>query len=372
MRDTNFFAAHYDWIAAAVGALALAGGLAFFFLSQGDDPETAAANAAQAVRRMKPAETGVASVDLTAFDGAVRLVKSPTVVGELSGASASFLASERRVTCKKCHKAIPGDVKAFPKCPFCGEKQEEEKKVVLDADGDGIPDEWEKRYGLNPNDPNDANADADGDGFTNLEEYQAGTDPTDRHDHPDYLDSVAIQLPLKETYLPFVFTKATKIPAGWRCEFFFPGLKDDYGRAGRSLTAVIGEEIGKGTKFPAGYVLKGYEKKEEKQARAGMKGMSVAVDVSEVTVERLSDKKTVTLVLSQDKREKPKSVDVMAVLTYTRGEVKTFEVVPGATLELNLEKYKVVAIAPAGKGAKVTFENVRTGKRRTLEANGGN
>ena len=372
MRDTNFFAAHYDWIAAAVGALALAGGLAFFFLSQGDDPETAAANAAQAVRRMKPAETGVASVDLTAFDGAVRLVKSPTVVGELSGASASFLASERRVTCKKCHKAIPGDVKAFPKCPFCGEKQEEEKKVVLDADGDGIPDEWEKRYGLNPNDPNDANADADGDGFTNLEEYQAGTDPTDRRDHPDYLDSIAIQLPLKETYLPFVFTKATKIPAGWRCEFFFPGLKDDYGRAGRSLTAVIGEEIGKGTKFPAGYVLKGYEKKEEKQARAGMKGMSVAVDVSEVTVERLSDKKTVTLVLSQDKREKPKSVDVMAVLTYTRGDVKTFEVVPGATLELNLEKYKVVAIAPAGKGAKVTFENVRTGKRRTLEANGGN
>jgi len=60
------------------------------------------------------------------------------------------------------------------------------------------------------------------------------------------------------------------------------------------------------------------------------------------------------------------------VLTYTRGEVKTFEVVPGATLELNLEKYKVVSIAPSGKGAKVTFENVRTGKRRTLEANGGN
>ena len=370
MRDTNFFAAHYDRIAAVVGALALVGGVAFFFLSQGDDPETAAGNAVQAVRRLKPSETGVASVDLTAYAAAVRLVKSPTVVGELSGASASFLASERRVSCKKCKKAIPGDVKAFPNCPFCGEKQEEEKKVVLDADGDGMPDEWEKRYGLNPNDPNDANADADGDGFTNLEEYQAGTDPTDRHDHPDYLDSVAIQLPLKETYLPFVFTKATKIPAGWRCEFFFPGLKDDYGRAGRSLTAVIGEEIGKGTKFPAGYVLKSYEKKEEKQERKGMKGMFVSVDVSEVTVERVSDKKTVKLVLAQDKRAKPQSVDVMATLTYTRGDVKTFEVVPGATLDLNLEKFKVVEIAPVGKGAKVTFESVRTGKRRTLEANG--
>ena len=370
MRDQNFLVAHYDRIAAVVGVLALAGGIAFFALSAGDDPEVAAENAAQAVRRMKPSETGVAAVEMAALDAAVRLVKSPTVVSELSGKDASFLASERRVKCKKCQKVIPGDVKAVPNCPFCGEKQEEEKKVVLDSDGDGIPDEWEKRHGFNPNDAADANADSDGDGFTNLEEYLAGTDPTDRRDHPDYLDSVAIQLPLKETYLPFVFTKATKIPAGWRCEFFFPGLKDDYGRPGRALTAVIGEEIGKGTKFPSGYVLKSFEKKEEKQARAGMKGMTVAVDVSEATVERLSDKKSVTLKIAHDKRAKPQSVDVMAVLTYTRGDVKTFEVVPGAELELNLEKYKVVSIAPAGKGAKVTLLCVRTGKTRTLEANG--
>lgn len=370
MREQNFLAAHYDRIAAAVGLAALAGGIAFFALSAGDDPEAAAANAAQAVSRMKPSETGVTDVDMTAFDGAVRLVRNPAVVSELTGTGASFLASERRVKCKKCQKVIPGDIKAVPKCPFCGEKQEEEKKVVLDSDGDGIPDEWEKRYGLNPNDPNDANADADGDGFTNLEEYQAGTDPTDPRDHPDYLDSLAVQLPLKETYLPFLFTKATKIPAGWRCEFFFPGLRDDYGRAGRALTAVIGEEIGKGTKFPSGYVLKAFEKKEEKQARKGMQGMAVAVDVSEVTVVRQADKKSVTLVIAQDKRAKPQPVDVMATLTYTRGDVKTFEAVPGTTLDLNGEKYKVTAIQAAGKGAKVTVQSVRTGKSRTLEAAG--
>ena len=368
MKSQNFFAAHYDRLAAVVGALALAGGVAFFFVSRGDDPDDAAAQAAQAVDRMKPAETGVAPVDKTAFDAASRLVKSPVVVTELSGKDASFLASERRVKCKKCGRLIPGDVTAFPACPACGEKQEEEKKVVLDADGDGIPDAWEKRFGLNPNDAADANADTDGDGFTNLEEYQAGTDPTDPRHHPDYLDSIAIQLPLKETYMPFVFTKATKIPAGWRCEFFFPGLKDDYGRPGRALTAVIGEEIGKGTKFPTGYVLKSFEKKEEKQARKGMKGMTVSVDVSEVTVERLSDKKSVTLVLVQDKRAKPQPVDVMATLAYTRGDVKTFEVVPGATLELNLDKFTVTAIERAGKGAKVSFRNERTGKVRTLVA----
>lgn len=370
MKSQNFFVAHYDRIAAAVGALALAGGVAFFFVSRGDDPAAAADESARAVDRMKPSETGVAAVDMAAFNAAARLVKSPAVVAELSGKDPSFLAGERRVKCTKCAKLIPGDVKAFPACPFCGEKQEEEKKVVLDSDGDGLPDAWEKKYGLNPNDAADASADADGDGFTNLEEFQAGTDPNDRRDHPDYLDSVAVQLPLKETYMPFVFTKATQIPKNWRCEFFFPGLKDDYGRNGRALTAVVGEEIGKGTKTPSGFVLKAFEKKEVKRERKGMKGMTVSVDVSEVVVERKSDKKSVTLVLSQDKRAKPKPVDVMATLTYTRGDVKTFEVVPGSELDLNGEKFKVTAIQRAEKGARVTFQNARSGKTRTLDAAG--
>ncbi len=43
--------------------------------------------------------------------------------------------------------------------------------VPVDSDHDGIPDDWEKAHGLNPNDPNDANADANGDGYTNLEKY---------------------------------------------------------------------------------------------------------------------------------------------------------------------------------------------------------
>ncbi|MBI3850882.1 MAG: pectate lyase [Verrucomicrobia bacterium] len=47
----------------------------------------------------------------------------------------------------------------------------------LDTDRDGMPDEWEKRHGLNPNDPRDANDDANGDGYTNLEEFMNGTDP---------------------------------------------------------------------------------------------------------------------------------------------------------------------------------------------------
>lgn len=49
----------------------------------------------------------------------------------------------------------------------------------LDSDNDGMPDEWEVQYGLNPLSDADANIDSDGDGRTNLQEYQEGTDPTD-------------------------------------------------------------------------------------------------------------------------------------------------------------------------------------------------
>jgi hypothetical protein len=44
-------------------------------------------------------------------------------------------------------------------------------------DDDGRPDEWERRYGLNPLDPSDGNLDKDYDGYLNIEEFLNGTDP---------------------------------------------------------------------------------------------------------------------------------------------------------------------------------------------------
>jgi hypothetical protein len=50
---------------------------------------------------------------------------------------------------------------------------------VLDTDHDGIPDDWEIQYGLNPSDPGDAQLNSDSDPFTNFQEFQAGTNPRD-------------------------------------------------------------------------------------------------------------------------------------------------------------------------------------------------
>jgi hypothetical protein len=51
-----------------------------------------------------------------------------------------------------------------------------------DSDNDGMPDAWESKYGLNPNNPSDAVLDMNGDGYTNIEKYINGIDPAKKID----------------------------------------------------------------------------------------------------------------------------------------------------------------------------------------------
>ena len=50
------------------------------------------------------------------------------------------------------------------------------------TNGDGIPDAWKIKYGIDPKGPSIANGDINGDGYTNIEKYINGIDPTKKVD----------------------------------------------------------------------------------------------------------------------------------------------------------------------------------------------
>jgi hypothetical protein len=63
-------------------------------------------------------------------------------------------------------------------------------KPYKDSDSDGMPDDWEKKYKLNPKDPADATLDCNGDGYTNIEKYINGIDPSKKVDWKDPKNNV--------------------------------------------------------------------------------------------------------------------------------------------------------------------------------------
>ena len=351
--EGGFLAVHWDWLIAGAGILALVVGAVVFLLADGGDPE---ANAAASVSRLmskKKSETGVKPVDMAAYERALQLATKPPVIAEVTDEEGNFLVSARRIFCAHCAKPIPGDSK---KCPLCGGDQPEPEKVAVDTDSDGLPDEWEEKYGLDPK-AADADDDKDKDGFTNAEEFAAGTDPSDKSSHPDYFDSLRLELPLKEKVLPFYLRSYMKTPSGMKLEFFDPKRRNDYGKPGYRYSVLVGEAIG-----DTGFTAKSFEQKEKK---VQIKGSNVerAVDVSAATIMRKSDGKEIVLALD----EKRKPVDIQATIAFSRGEPHQSVVVPGGTIELFGAKYKIVEIKSVGKGAKVTIEDP-LGKIRDLEA----
>lgn len=104
--------------------------------------------------------------------------------GDTSGLAEKSMADDgsfkyRRLPQDSYKKGIitdPAQMGGYPE--YTGEPR-------LDSDGDGMPDAWETRYGLNPHDASDAVKDCNGDGYTNIEKYINGIDPRSRVDWRD-------------------------------------------------------------------------------------------------------------------------------------------------------------------------------------------
>lgn len=357
----NFFKAHYDWLVAALGIAALAASAVLLLPSLSRSPEAAVQQREAWLSSVKPAHDEVAPVPLGVLNGAQRLAKSPPVLNAIDPKLGSFLASEKRAFCKPGDPALKGCGKPIPvgteTCPFCAVAQKIEQKASADADNDGLPNDWETKYGLNPNDASDADKDSDNDGFTNAEEFAAKTDPKDKNSHPDYLDYLTVQGGLKQITLPFWFKSEMPIPGGHR--YVFQNLKSRTAYD-KTISVKNGEEIGK-----TGWVAGDYKHATEERViqGSGNKAKRV-VDISTVEVVRKADGRKLVLRVN----ERNIAVDTEAELAWDRFGGKNFTVKEGSEIDLNGSKYRVVTLKSKAKnGCSVTLEDLSNKKQKTLE-----
>lgn len=376
----NFFKDHYDWLVAFVG-LGLLAGVVFMFISSDNLSEEDARSACEAeLKQRKPKHKDVAAADFSVLDKVRNGMEAPSLLQVPSDKAGNFLASECRVYCQNpdvaaCHKPIPFKSK---ECPYCGFKQrsEDDMEAVrggVDADNDGMPDAWELKFGLNPNDPSDAKKDLDGDTFTNLEEFEAKTDPKNPESHPDFLDFLALASDLRTEALPFMFKTATPIPNGHRLTFVAtarnqekkPVIGDAVVKG--VATAEVGKEVvfelmkikyvkgrAQDDKVKTGWRVLKYDKKEDRVLKPGTE-QKVLVDVSTADLERISDKRTITVQVGV---RKPVAIEEQIDLVWNRGEGKKFTVTAGSEFTLVNRKYKVKKLAKDGNACKVTIEDL--------------
>jgi len=374
----NFFAEHYDWLVAGAGLLLLAGAAALYVTSLGSSPDDARAECERELKAYVPAHTGVAPANIKLLNKSLDGISNPSLLKVPGEKEGCFLASEGRVFCQnpdmtnRCHRPIPAKSE---KCPFCGYAQPSMKPVDVtrvggDADNDGLPDAWENKYGFNPNDPADAQQDPDGDTFTNLEEFEAKTDPKDPQSHPNFLDSLAIASDLRKETLPFWFKMANPIRDGYRLTFEVLGKK--YRNV---ATALVGDEIvfqlarprfEKGRmlddKVKSGWRVVKYNKKEERVLRKGSEQKTM-VDVSTVDLERVSDKRKLSVRVGV----KSVAVEEQIDLQWSRGGGKKLTVTTGSEFELADRKYRVKKILKGAKGCEVTITDLKDDSEKILQ-----
>ncbi len=221
---SNFASAilgHYDKLIAAVGAVVL-GVSVFLFVTGSAASEKEGTSFQRKIKNLTPVHPDVADVSARVASYAVPMsrIAKPLQISPERERKAGFFTPEMRVWCVRNDCRFPLDPE-WKKCPICGTEQivKPIETINADSDGDGMPDEWERKYGLNPQDPSDAALDSDEDGFTNLQEFLDGTDPLDAKSHKDFATLLRVEK-IEATILPLKFTGASRMPNGkYKCTF---------------------------------------------------------------------------------------------------------------------------------------------------------
>lgn len=310
-----FLKAHYDKLLAAAMSLVLAGCLVYLGHSVGVMREQQKRESKE-ISDKTPEHPQAQVVAGAAYSDAVERWQSPFQVTPWT--NASLFVPETRVWCvdARCRRPIPLQAKV---CPFCGTAQPSEARDP-DMDRDGIEDEWEIKYGLNPRDPSDAALDSDNDGYSNLQEFRYKTNPRVASDRPPWTANVEL-VSVRPNEFNLLFKSVIGLPDGSQ-QFAVNARNNE-----RTYFVKLGGEV-------EGFVVERYEQKTEKVERNGM------VFHENRSILYLNRKgKVIPLVFGEVKPY----TDYTAVLR-TLNDGKEFEVTPGSTFEVHGDRFKVIAV----------------------------
>lgn len=229
-EKTNIFKKHYDKILVGVVLLVLIVSLLMLMgLSNSQHQKESEFQSRISSLRPQFPKTEVASDAV--YTRACTMLENPSA---LQTNQTAWLVASERMACVSCGWPIRLDDSV---CAYCNAKQPGEvDQTGWDSDGDGMPDDWEKQYGLNPLSKDDALGDLDGDGFTNLEEYQAKTNPLDPKSFPPRVGYLRVAKILAVQF-PFVLKGKQTLGAG---NYAF-----QINEGSRSYFVRIGGEVGK-------------------------------------------------------------------------------------------------------------------------------
>lgn len=289
------------------------------------------------LKGLRPRNPEAELVEPSAYDQARHSLQSPLQLAVPGGEGASnawMFVPETRYNCRECRHpvAITAEI-----CPFCNNKPgEEDKPEPLDHDGDGMPTEWERRYGLDPFDASDAQKDFDGDGHTNLAEFLAGKDPTDKESRPPAIGMVKLDN-ITGTQFGLRYNSRVKTASGYK-----------FGLNYRLPSGEIRTEFVKIGDTVEGFKVESHMEKSE-PAKPPKMGKE---DVSELTL--LTPKgDPIMLVMGRA----VSYVELIAHLSLTlRDEVQRFDKRKGESFEVDGGTYSVIDVDAKGRSVVIRGE----------------